>query len=307
MDLPVGSGPLLRPRLLAAGVTDDELRRRRRTGSLTTIECGAYVESDDPRLRDRVARHALLVGAAVPRVATDAVVSHISAAVLHGLPIWNLPLAVVHVTRPRRTGGLRTGRLHVHTAPLEPDEIAVVGGIAVTTVARTVVDLARTVPFEEAVVLADAALHRHVTDVPGLAAAMGRAAGWPGAPRARRVVAFADPRSESPGESRSRVAIARAGLPAPVLQWEVVDADGLPLGRADFWFAELATVGEFDGRVKYGRLLAPGQDPGEVVFAEKRREDAIRATDVRFARWTWSDLQDFGPVAARIRGPHKRS
>jgi hypothetical protein len=43
----------------------------------------------------------------------------------------------------------------------------------------------------------------------------------PGVPDARRVVAFADARSESVGESRSRVAIALAGLPPPQLQWPV--------------------------------------------------------------------------------------
>ncbi len=35
-------------------------------------------------------------------------------------------------------------------------------------------------------------------------------------------------------------------------------------------------MGEFDGRIKYGRLLRPGQEAGDAVFEEKRREDAIR-------------------------------
>jgi hypothetical protein len=49
-------------------------------------------------------------------------------------------------------------------------------------------------------------------------------------------------------------------------------------------------VGEFDGRVKYGRLLRPGQGPGDAVFEEKRREDAIRDEGWGVVRWTWSDL-----------------
>ncbi|GAA4698289.1 hypothetical protein GCM10023215_40850 [Pseudonocardia yuanmonensis] len=60
-------------------------------------------------------------------------------------------------------------------------------------------------------------------------------------------------------------------------------------------------VGEFDGRVKYGRLLPPGQEPGDAVFAEKIREDAIRAAGWTVLRWTWGELRDFGPVAARLR------
>lgn len=58
----------------------------------------------------------------------------------------------------------------------------------------------------------------------------------------------------------------------------------------------------FDGRMKYGRGLQPGREPGDVVFTEKVREDAIRADDRRMARWTWSELRNFGPVAERIRG-----
>ena len=137
MDLPT-TGPLLRPSLLAAGWTDDELRRLRRQGDLTAITDGAYLRSSDPRLQRREARHALLVAAAVPRVAPDSVISHVSAAVQHGLPIWNVPLDRVHTSRPRRSGGgLRTRRLHVHTAPLGPEDVTEVSGIVVTSLVRT--------------------------------------------------------------------------------------------------------------------------------------------------------------------------
>ncbi|MGY1671234.1 hypothetical protein [Geodermatophilus sp. SYSU D00710] len=42
--------------------------------------------------------------------------------------------------------------------------------------------------------------------------------------------------------------------------------------------------------MKYGRLLRPGQDPGDAVFDEKRREDAIRDEGWGVVRWTWADL-----------------
>jgi hypothetical protein len=141
-----------------------------------------------------------------------------------------------HVTFARRSGGRRDDRLYVHTAPLEPDDVVVIDGVRVTSAARAVVDIARTAAFAPAVAVADAALRlgvRHVErlestgltepGVPGadLDAALRRAAGLPGVPDARRVVAFADARSESVGESRSRVAIALAGLPPPQLQWPV--------------------------------------------------------------------------------------
>jgi hypothetical protein len=226
---------VLRGALRREGFGDDEVRRLRRAGRLTAVRRGAYVLGAPPE--DRDARHALRVRAELPHLADDAVVSHASAAVLRGLPTWGMRLDRVHVTRARRNGGRAGRQVHIHTAPLDPDEIDAVDGIPVTSVARTVVDLARTVAFEPAVVVADAALHALVGEPErlgvlqaALAAAVARAAGWRGSPDARRVLAFADARSGSVGESRSRVAIHWAGLPAPVLQWEVIGSNGQWIG-----------------------------------------------------------------------------
>lgn len=289
-----------RHRLLALGITDRELGRARRTGALSTVRRGSYVAAPDARLDRPEARHALLAAAAWPRFADGSVLSHCSAAVLHGLPLWSVPLDRVHVTRARRTGG-RIGRIaHLHTAPLDVADAVEVDEFAVTSVARTVVDLARTTSFEAGVVVADAALRAGLVDREGLAASLRQAARWRGVATARRVVEFADGRSESVGESRSRVGIARAGLPPPQLQWEVRQA-GVLIARVDFGWPDVGAVGEFDGRVKYGRLLRPGQDPGEVVFAEKRREDRLRDHGLRVARWVWEDLRPFDNAEARIR------
>lgn len=287
-----------RRELIEAGFTRDEVRRDLRTGDLVSVRRGAYTCEALPRGPDE--RHRLRVHAAVAELADGVAVSHVSAAVLHGLPTWGLPLGRVHATRARRSGGRRGREVHLHAAPLEPDEIVLVEGVSVTSPARTVVDVARSAPFQQAVVLADRALALGLVEPDVLADALAGATGWPGAPAARRVVGFADGRSESVGESRSRVAIAAAGLPTPVLQWDVI-AGGRWLGRTDFGWPDRATVGEFDGRVKYQRLLLPGQDPGDVVFAEKRREDALRAAGLQVVRWTWPDLDDFAPVADLLR------
>jgi hypothetical protein len=184
----------------------------------------------------------------------------------------------VHVTVDRESGGRRTDLLHVHAAALHPDDVVEVGGLLRTSVARVVVDLARTPPFEQALVLADAARHRHL-------------------------VTAADPRAESPGGTRSRVAIARAGLPAPTLQHEVPGIRA----RTDFSWPEFCTVGEFDGKVKYGRGLRPGQTPGDVVYAEKRPEDALRDLGFQVVRWTWDELSPFDAVAERLRRAFDRA
>lgn len=134
----------------------------------------------------------------------------------------------------------------------------------VTALARTVIDLARSLPFAEAVAIADAALHRHLVTREELLAALARAVRRPGTSAAARVVAFADPGGMSVGESRSRVALRDAGIPAPVLQWTVVTRGGVGLGDVDFGWPQWRTVGEFDGKIKYGRLVRPGQSPGDV-------------------------------------------
>ena len=296
----LGPGPLLLRDLAAAGFDGDEVRRMHRRGELERVGPGAYIDPADPRLHRPEDRHRLRVAAAAPRMAADAVVSHQSAAVMYRLPVWHLPLTRVHATRSRRSSGLRTGQLHVHPAPLDADETAVVDGVAVTAVARTVADIARTVGFEEAVAVLDAALHRHLVTPTELAAALDRMAGWPGSPRARRAVEFADPRSMSVGESRSRVRMAQHGVAVPVLQWPAVGPGGRLLGTADFGWPDQGVAGEFDGFAKYGRLLRPGEVPADVVFAEKRREDAMRAVLRGFVRWTWADLDDFAETARRL-------
>jgi hypothetical protein len=288
----------LRPELLAEGWSDDDLARARRVGELGRVRRGAYVSSADGRLRDREARHALAARAAVQQLPPGAVVSHVSAAVLHGLPAWGMCLDRVHVTRDGRSGGHRRRTLQVHITPLHPDEITAVDGVPVTTVARTLGDLARSVPFDRAVAVADAALFRGAVARTSLDHAIDRSPRRHGTRVARRALEFADPGGESVGESRSRVLLQRWGLPRPVLQWNVPARR--PLGRSDFAWPKFRTVGEFDGRIKYGRLLVPGQSPGDAVFVEKRREDAIRETGLHVVRWGWDDLDDFGDVAERL-------
>ncbi len=80
----------------------------------------------------------------------------------------------------------------------------------------------------------------------------------------------------------------------------IMTTSGRRIGICDFGWEEHRVVGEFDGKVKYGRLLKPGQTPGDVVFAEKRREDAIRDEGWEVARWIWADLSVMAGIAQRI-------
>lgn len=75
----------------------------------------------------------------------------------------------------------------------------------------------------------------------------------------------------------------------------------------DFAWPEHRTIGEFDGRVKYGRLLRPGEDAGEVVFREKVREDLLRDAGWQVVRWVWADLDRPHVVADRVRRAFRRA
>ena len=82
----------------------------------------------------------------------------------------------------------------------------------------------------------------------------------------------------------------REGLPRPDVQVIVTDRAGIQVARTDFGWIPARHTGEFDGRRKYGRLNPNPDDPGRVLFAEKRREDRVRHEDVGMSRWTWDDL-----------------
>ncbi|MGY1840510.1 MULTISPECIES: hypothetical protein [unclassified Modestobacter] len=289
---------VLRSRALAAGLADDEIRRLRRRGEWTTLQRGAYlVGPGDVAPRHR---HLLRVRATVSGLRTPAVVSHASAAAVHGLPLWGVPLHHVHVTRQPPARAVRESRLHSHAARLAVDDVVVVDGLTVTGVARTVVDLARSLPFAPALAVADAALHHGLTTPAELVDVAAAAAGNRGSRGARRVVTAADRRSESVGESRSRAVMIEAGLPVPDLQVAVHRFDGAFVGRSDFGWRQQRLLGEFDGRIKYGRLLRPGQSPGDAVFEEKRREDALRDERWGVVRWVWVELDTPQVVVDRV-------
>lgn len=285
--------------LLTRGFSSEEITRLRRNGELVRIRRGAYAHPDDRELTPEE-DHRRLLTATMPQLRTDGVVSHVSAAVLHGLPVWESALGAVHLTRPRIGGGKRRHLVEVHTSPLGSDERVVLHGVAATSLARTVADLGRCLPFEQAVAAGDHA-RRQGLEPADLQEILNRARGWPGVRRARRVVGFLDPGSESAGESVSRVRIDEAQLPAPALQYKVFGLRGELVARSDFCWEEQRTLGEFDGKVKYGRLLEPGQTIEDVVYREKLRQDALNDLGWTIVRWVWADLYRRGVIADRLR------
>lgn len=79
------------------------------------------------------------------------------------------------------------------------------------------------------------------------------------------------------------------------------------IGRSDFYFEEERTIGEFDGKGKYLRSLRPEDDAGEIVWREKKREDALRSTGNEVARVIWLDLDHPKEVETRFRNAFARA
>lgn len=261
-----------RSSLIARGYTDRELRGLRRRGRFTLPRRGAYLVG--PRLAEAEAWHRVNVHAALSQLGDGVVISHLSAAVLHGLPTWGVSLDTVNVTRSRRSGGRKQRLVHVRTARLEPADVVMLDGVLVTSAARTVVDIARCTSFAAAVVVADAALARCMVTSAELLHVLSRCRRWPGSPHAQRVIAFADGRAESVGESRSRVAIALAGLPRPEPQWVVHDAGGRFVARTDFGWNSSVLLASSTGSPSTAGWRVPAKRP--VTWSSRKSAERTR-------------------------------
>ena len=295
---------VLRRDAVKTGWSDEELGRFARSGEWTRVRRGAYVDGRLPT--SAVARHALLIAATVGSLRRPAVISHQSAAVLLGLPVWGAPLDRVHITRCPPASSQAVGPLRCHVARLREDEITSVGGFRVTDVGRTTLDLARSLPFEEAVVTLDAAQHEGLLPRELIEQRLFDIAGTRGSRHAARVIRFSDGRSASVGESRSRVVLADLRLAPSALQYEITTSTGSFVARTDFAWEEDRIVGEFDGRIKYDQLLRPGETSADAVYAEKLREDALRDEGLGVVRWGWTDLGNFTATAERLRARFRR-
>ncbi|WP_081680919.1 type IV toxin-antitoxin system AbiEi family antitoxin domain-containing protein [Cellulomonas sp. URHD0024] len=266
------------------------LERLAAAGVLVRVRRGTYVEAEVWAGAGPGGRHRLRVLAAAGDL-PGAVFSHQSAAAVWGLPIIGVWPAVVHVSGAWNGGGRSSGQLRWHGSELPPSPEAH-DGVVVTSAARTVVDLARTCSFAAGVTAADHALRTGLVTRAVLSDEVSRLGSARGVRRAKAVVGFADERAESVGESLSRARIHELGLEPPQLQVEVVDGAGR-VGRVDFWWESVGLVGEFDGRQKYRVAGIDDQRAVEErLWAEKLREDRIRATGRRMTRWTWTTALD---------------
>lgn len=291
------------------------LERMLSSGVLVRIRHGAYALGSVWQPMRPEQRYRLFVMASARVARHELTVSHLSAAAMHGLPLVGAWPRTVHVLEPLASGGGSAPLLTRHRG-VPQAETVMVDGVRVTALARTLADVAVCEPLARSVPALDAALRQARRAAEAQAVRHGsawgstrvREAGRMGeeparsalrteleqlAPRrwrarAERALAFANGAADSVGESLSRVRFLELGFEIPELQVRFDGADGHD-AFADCYWRGVRKIGEFDGEHKYlrGAILKPGQDPGEIVFREKRREDALRRQVDSVSRWTW--------------------
>jgi very-short-patch-repair endonuclease len=272
---------LTRRQALSAGLDAAAVRRLVRRGSWTAprrnVLCVLPRPGSGPQNEPHGLRAEMFATAAV-LVRPASVISHESAAAIHGMPLLHVATRPV-LTAIEGNGGGRRDVL-VHLAALSDDEIRIWFGCPVTSVARTVVDLARNLGVSAGLVAADAALHDELVTRAELGAALARAVRWPGVTTARRVVELASPLAESPLESLSRLMIVDGGLPVPELQVRVHTERGTY--RVDGLWRERRVVLEVDGMLKYRTV--------DDLREEKLRQEALERAGYLVVRVTWDDV-----------------
>lgn len=281
---------------------DRDLRTRASRGELARILPGAFVNSTFWSQLDEIARYRLRVVAAA-RIAPATTFSHDSAAALWTLPFFRPPPSRLHAIVDRSSGGRSTAGVTRHA--IGGDGTATeIDGARVTSLARTLADVSCMRGFTRAVVMLDRGL-RGIRDTSVTASDVAREleelGRVPGYARAARALEFANPLSDSVGESLSRVQFLALGLPIPELQVPFYDDDGL-IGFADFYWRQLQLVGEFDGGVKYSdeRLYKRDISTARLVERERERERRLRRVSSGVVRWGWTVAVDRVRLAARL-------
>jgi hypothetical protein len=170
------------------------------------------------------------------------------------------------------------------------------GRWAITSRADTAVDLIRFTDVTDGVVLLDRLVREGVVRLPEVRRVAQELPRCWGSGRAREVAGLADGLAESAQETRLRLLVHRAGLPTPVAQYRVRDADGF-VARLDFAYPDLKLAIEYDG-MWHGERSA--------FLDDRRRLNRLVAAGWLILHVTADDLDHPGRLLARLRSLHAR-
>jgi very-short-patch-repair endonuclease len=275
-------GVVTRAQLVAGGLGRDAIDWRVRRGRLHVVHRGVYAVG-----RRRLTRRGHWM-AAVLAAGPSAVLSHRAAAALWDLRASERSRCEVSTPRWCRRPGI-----DVHRARLEPDEITEVDGIPVTSLARTLLDLAAVLPRSQLERATERAEALRLTDVVPLDALLERHRGHRGTAPLREIVKgkMQPALTRSELEDRFLTFLDAHSLPRPE-----VNADLHLDGRwfeADFLWRDQRLIVELDGHQTHGTRAAFERD--------RERDRMLQVHGWRIVRITWRHLHnDPGGVAADL-------
>ncbi|MGY2081695.1 type IV toxin-antitoxin system AbiEi family antitoxin domain-containing protein [Modestobacter sp. SYSU DS0657] len=272
---------------LATGTDRNAIGPLVRSGAWRRIRYGVYTTGEVWRRHEAEGRTHRLECAAVLRRLDHAstAVSHTSAARLHGLVVPRATDGVVRLTDP---DNYRTGRgYRISPASLPAEDVVVLQGLRVTTITRSLADAGREWDLADTVVAVDDALADGLTTPARLRDAALAQTHWSGCGRAAQAFSLARVGAHSPHETRTRLALLAAGLPEPLLQ-QAVFLDSRLVAVLDMYWPEHGVFAECDGMVKYADPWR-GRTPAQVLWEEKRRQDALLDLDLHGVRITPED------------------
>jgi hypothetical protein len=200
-------------------------------------------------------------------LADDAFVCGLTAAWLYGIDVQdgrNEQVWVGFRTPISRRGRPRPG-CFVREITVTDDDLADLGGLAVTTPLRTAFDCIRWLSPVEGLVVADALAHDELVTVESLAAYTVEHRPLRHVRKVDRALGQIEPLTESPMETRVRLLLVRAGLPRPPAQHVVLDHFGEFVARLDLAYPERLLAIEYDGSFHWAQRRA-----------DDRRRDALR-------------------------------
>lgn len=274
-DLASGQhGVVTRAELLAAGLSRDAIRRRVRRETLIRVHPGVY------RVGHAAPSMEATYLAAVKACGDRALLAGRAAARLHCLfRTWQPPPEVI-TPKDRRVEGVGTKR-----AEVLPADATTHRNIPVTTIPRTLVDLAAFLSPSHLAKAVHEASVLHDLDPDDVEAVLSRRHNWPGCRELRKVLHGDTPVTLSRLESRFLEHLRAARLPRPVVNGRV---DGR---FVDCRWPEHHLTVELDGYRFHRTRHAWEQD--------RRREREARARGDDFRRYTYSDV--FSDPQAMLR------
>ncbi|MFT4147700.1 MAG: DUF559 domain-containing protein [Micrococcaceae bacterium] len=247
-------------------------------GKITKLTRGRYIDTQSfqdlsPEQQYRVTAIALAT------TRSNVVVSNVTAAVLYGIPVLNFPQHFHFSAHTKRHDGNPLVKMHYSSKRFKYLDVF---GVKILSRTYVFMSCAYTLPFEDALVIADGILRTGISkahivkEIESLKLHKGKR-------KVERVLEHCSHLSDSVGESFCRAKLVQLGYTDFVLQYQILQY------RVDFAFLQHKVVLEFDGAIKYNGQYGKASD---VVKAQNERERLIRLEGWEIVRLTWDMVKN---------------